>query len=574
MSYLAAVHDFRRARLHAIRARLVARLTGKSTDLLAYDQVREMLKARASQALGLQDIPLDAIVGSVGRYADFSRTFLPLQDDDQERWARVYAKITDLTGLPPIDVYQIGQAYFVCDGNHRVSAARQMGVTHIQAYVTEIETEVPLTPDVQPDDLILKAELAEFLEDTRLKKIRPAAELSVTLPSQYPVLRDQIEVHRYLLGVQQQRDVPLAEAAVYWYDQVYTPVIRTIRKLNVLHEFTGRTETDLYVWASEHRTALEESLGWEIDPEDAVVDLAEQFSPMARHRVARIAGRLLDALGPGVLAGGPAPGTWRQERLAIHHDNCLFAHVLVPVSGGASGWPAVAQAVEIACRESARLLGLHVVRSAAEKDSEQVRAVQAEFARQCELLGVAGTLAVEVGRIARKICQRSRWADLVVLSLAHPPQAQPISRQGSGFQTLIRHCSAPVLAVPGTFSSLSRPLLGYDGSPKAREALFVATYIAARGQVPLVVVSVIDGERVTPAVLDEAQEYLERRGVTATYVQGSGPAAEAILEAAASHDSDLILMGGYGHNPVVKAVLGSAVDQVLRASRQPVLICR
>ncbi|MGD9001481.1 MAG: universal stress protein, partial [Anaerolineae bacterium] len=69
-------------------------------------------------------------------------------------------------------------------------------------------------------------------------------------------------------------------------------------------------------------------------------------------------------------------------------------------------------------------------------------------------------------------------------------------------------------------------------------------------------------------------EYLEAHGVQAEWVEESGPVAEAILRTAESRGCDLILMGGYGHGPAVEVVLGSAVDQVLRESRWPILICR
>jgi len=174
----------------------MARLTGRSADLLSYEEVRQKLKVKGMGKWGLEDIPLDAIVGSVGRYTDFTRSFLPRQDSDEERWARVKVAVTDLGGLPPIEVYQIGQAYLVRDGNHRVSVARQVAATHIQAYVTEVRTKVPLLPDTQPDDLILKAEYTDFLERTRLDELRPEADLSVTVPGQYQALEEHIEVHR------------------------------------------------------------------------------------------------------------------------------------------------------------------------------------------------------------------------------------------------------------------------------------------------------------------------------------------------------------------------------------------
>jgi len=116
-----AQRDFHEARRRAGLEAIMARLTGKSIDLFAYEEVRQKLKAKGSIPRGLQDIPLDAIVGSVGRYGDFTRSFLPRRDSDEQRWARVKAQVTDMQGLPPIEVYQIGEVYFVRDGNHRVS---------------------------------------------------------------------------------------------------------------------------------------------------------------------------------------------------------------------------------------------------------------------------------------------------------------------------------------------------------------------------------------------------------------------------------------------------------------------
>ncbi len=566
--------DFRKARRRADRERLMARVTGKSADLLSYEQVRQMLKAKTGQRVGLKDIPLDAIAGSVGRYTDFTRSFLPLQAQNEQRWAQIQTKFLDLKGLPPIDVYQVGDVYFVVDGNHRVSVARQMGATHIQANVTEIEIRVPLAPDIQPDELILKAEYTNFLEFTRLDELRPGADLSITAPGRYGILLEHIEIHRYFMGLELQREVSYEEAVTHWYDTIYRPVTEVIREQDVLRDLPGRTETDLYVWISQHRAELEKALGWEITTETATANLVEQFSPRAQRRLTRLTSKLVDALTPDELEAGPAPGTWRRERLALRHDECMFADILVLVSGQESGWDAVAQATEIACREEARLLGLHVVRSEADAASERVQALRSEFSQHCEALGVSGQMAVEVGRVARKACERAHWADLVVMGLAHPPAPQPLAKLGSGFRTLVRRCATPVLAVPGTFSPLSRPLLVYDGSPKAREALYIATYLAARSQVPLVVITVVEGGSVTPDALAEAGEYLEARGVEATLVQEYGPVPDLVLKAAQEYESDLILMGGYGHGPMFEVVLGSAVDEVLRSSRQPVLICR
>ncbi len=200
--------------------------------------------------------------------------------------------------------------------------------------------------------------------------------------------------------------------------------------------------------------------------------------------------------------------------------------------------------------------------------------MQAEFNRRCQAAGSPGKLALEVGKVPRKICERARWNDLVVLSLSYPPGPQPIARLGSGLSTLLRRCPRPVLAAPRSTSHLNRALLAYDGSPKADEALFVATYLSGKWNIPLVVVTVIEMGRTTSDTLARAQNYLKTHGVQAAFVRESGPVAEAILKTADQHESDLIIMGGYGLGPVLEVVLGSAVDQILRASRRPMLICR
>ena len=176
-AYLGAVEDFHEARRRAALEQILARLTGRPDTLLSYDEVRSIVGERNRIDRGLKEIPLDAIVGSVGRYGDFTRTFLPKSDQMQDRWARVKTVATSMEGWPPIEVYQLGESYFVIDGNHRVSVARQMGLESIPAYVTEVKTRVALTPDAQPEELIIRARHADFLKRTGLGETRPEAAL-------------------------------------------------------------------------------------------------------------------------------------------------------------------------------------------------------------------------------------------------------------------------------------------------------------------------------------------------------------------------------------------------------------
>ncbi len=226
LQYRIARDDFRRARRQAVLNEITARIRGKPVDLLPFEEVRKTLKASGEESQGLQTIPLKAIVGSVGRYTDFTRDFLPRRDTTVSRWVRVKTAIRNSGVLRPIQVYKIGEVYFVLDGNHRVSVAREKGAKEIQAYVTEIHSKVNITPETNLDDLILKAENAGFLEKTHLDETCPQFDLSVSLPGQYPILIDQIELLRQRI----EPNIDFEQAAQTWCQDFYTPVIKIMRE--------------------------------------------------------------------------------------------------------------------------------------------------------------------------------------------------------------------------------------------------------------------------------------------------------------------------------------------------------
>jgi nucleotide-binding universal stress UspA family protein len=291
---------------------------------------------------------------------------------------------------------------------------------------------------------------------------------------------------------------------------------------------------------------------------------------------------LLEAITPNPLEAGPPPGQWRRELVETRSGERLFGEVLVALDDEIGGWLALEAALMMAQHEQGCIYGLHVTPAAVEPDNNRLQALQAEFNRCCQAANVPGDLAIEAGpSVAAKICDRARWTDLVVVSLTHPPASQLLARLGSGFHTLVRRCPRPILAVPTSIhpttagvAQLQRTLLAYDSSPKAQEALFVATYLAGSWQLPLIVVMVNENGSNHPVVLDHARVYLESHGIAADYVTLSGPVPPAILNTAVNYQASLIIMGGYGSSPVVEAVMGSSVDHVLRQSNLPVLICR
>ncbi len=561
-----AVSDFRAARQQAALQQVLARLTGRSTELLSYDSVSRSLGSLGSADRGLQDIPLDAIAGSVGRTQDFTRNFLPRQDSDESRWARVKEIASDPAhgGLPPIQVYKVGEAYFVLDGHHRVSVARQLGALTIEAYVTEVQTRASLSATPTVAEVAAQSEYVAFLEATQLDKTRPGVDLNVGAPDQFQQLRDQIEALRQTLAEEQGAAVPLPEAAASWYDDAYLPIAQVIREQGMQRDFPGLTEADLYLLVSARCAEVEQSLGWEITPEVGALDLVAHQKRQRCAAVVRAGDRLLAAVVPKELRPGPATGEWRRERVAARYGgDRLFADILVPVSGEPIGWTALDEALVLAASEGARLHGLHVVATEAEQAAPAAQAVREDFHARCQAAGLTGTLAVEVGEIARSIYRLAALNDLVVLDLAFPPAPQLLARLSSGMRTIIRRCPRPVLAVPATRTGAERVVLAYDGSPKSREALFVATYFAETRKTPLYIVTVKQPELVTDDVVAHARAYLDLHELEAEFiVSEAATVAEAVLGAAAEH----------GANPVVEAMMGSAIDQLLRDALCPVLI--
>jgi len=264
---------------------LMGLITGADTNLVSFDEVAGRLKARQEISRRIEDVPLDKIVGSVGRYQDFTREFLPRSNVDRFRWARLDVALNSMEGVPPVELYKLGDVYFVRDGNHRISVARANQIDDIEAYVTELQTSVPLTlSDFERDLWIIKVEYAEFMAVTHLDLLRPGADVSMTVPGRYEILLHHIEVHRYLRNLDlEQSGVPerlsQAEAVTSWYDTVYLPVVEAMRNYGLLDHFPGRTEADLYLWIIKHRELLATRFGLApLDPDTAVVTFAETHS--------------------------------------------------------------------------------------------------------------------------------------------------------------------------------------------------------------------------------------------------------------------------------------------------------
>lgn len=281
--------EYRNARRRAFWNKVIHLLRGGSQrSLLSFDDVRDKLHAGSQTYAGIKTVEVAKIVGSVGRYRDFDRAFLPLQTHTSSRWKEIAEAYHQGRSMPPVKLYRVGDAYFVRDGHHRVSVAREQGAQYIDAEVIECRARVSITPDVTEKSLNMKAEYAEFLEATNLDRLRPEQAIECTISGAYKVLLEHIAVHRYFLGLENSESaepVSWQEAVLSWYDNLYLPMVEIIREHGILSEFPGRTEADLYLWVIEHHYYLKEK--GEVDFVEAAQDFAEEYSQRPVKRVVR-----------------------------------------------------------------------------------------------------------------------------------------------------------------------------------------------------------------------------------------------------------------------------------------------
>ena len=265
--------DFARARSKAFLNDILGFLSRRPKRLLSYDQVKEKLRIGGAIYRGIRTVEIARIVGSVNRYVDFDHAFLPLNNRLATRWQNIDRAFYEDVSLPPVVLYKVGEVYFVVDGHHRVSVARQQGQEFIEAEVRECHVKVPVEPDLRPEDLEILGARVEFLERTGLDRLRPDVVVEVTIPDGYSRILEHIAVHGYFMGLDEKRDISEAEAVTHWFDTVYLPIVEVIRGRGILKEFPGRTEGDLYIWILDHQHYLFDQ-GQELSPPEVA---AEQY---------------------------------------------------------------------------------------------------------------------------------------------------------------------------------------------------------------------------------------------------------------------------------------------------------
>lgn len=258
---LDAQHDFLRARRRATLARLAARLRLEPDDLeviVPYEEAIEALGFVSERSIGLQVVPIAAIVGTVDRGRDFDRHFRPTSARVRSRWEHIAAAMRRGDPLPPVDLYKVGEVYFVRDGHHRVSVACALGHNDIDAYVTEVITRVGVEHPITLSDLPLKSHERVFYERVPLPE-EARTEIRLSDPWDYALLAEGVEAWSFR-AIQKNGDaLDREQSARLWLETEYRPVVAMLREAGMIER---RTDTEAYLRVAAERYRLLRTHSW------------------------------------------------------------------------------------------------------------------------------------------------------------------------------------------------------------------------------------------------------------------------------------------------------------------------
>ncbi|HET6869166.1 MAG TPA: hypothetical protein VFH80_24860 [Solirubrobacteraceae bacterium] len=270
LSGVDAQHDFMRARRRAAIARLVARLRGEPDDVgvvLPYEEVIEALGFVSERSAGLKVVPLDQIVGSVDRGRDFDRRFRPTSARSRGRWEQIAAAARRGEAFPPVDLVKVGQLYFVRDGHHRVSVARALARTDIDAYVTDVHTRIDADKAMKLSDLPLKSHERVFFERVPLPT-GARKEIVLSDRDDYDELAEAVEAWGFRAAQSRGEPLDREQTAQQWLETEYRPVVAMLREAGLTE---GCTDTEAYMSIAAERYRLLRTHDWSEDVLDRVV---------------------------------------------------------------------------------------------------------------------------------------------------------------------------------------------------------------------------------------------------------------------------------------------------------------
>ena len=220
----------------------------KQENLKSFTEIQKEENAYNSVNLGIKEIPLDKIVGSVEKYSYFDKNFVPKNDIVKQRWINIYVGYMMDSMLPPVILYKIKDDYYVYDGNHRVSVAKFLNFASIEAEVEEF------LPTKDTKDKVIYREHMFFEKETGIE------EIILSEPIKYKYLREEIESYTALLSKRRNRDFSLREGAEKWYKEVFLP-IKGLLEENSIAKSQKKNISDIFMFLLDHKYYLSKNEG-------------------------------------------------------------------------------------------------------------------------------------------------------------------------------------------------------------------------------------------------------------------------------------------------------------------------
>ena len=220
----------------------------KQENLKSFTEIQKEENAYNSVNLGIKEIPLDKIVGSVEKYSYFDKNFVPKNDIVKQRWINIYVGYMMDSMLPPVILYKIKDDYYVYDGNHRVSVAKFLNFASIEAEVEEF------LPTKDTKDKVIYREHMFFEKETGIE------EIILSEPIKYKYLREEIESYTDLLSKRRNRDFSLREGSEKWYKEVFLPIKGLLEENNIAKS-QKKNISDIFMFLLDHKYYLSKNEG-------------------------------------------------------------------------------------------------------------------------------------------------------------------------------------------------------------------------------------------------------------------------------------------------------------------------
>lgn len=274
----------------------------------------------------------------------------------------------------------------------------------------------------------------------------------------------------------------------------------------------------------------------------------------------------------------------------------MIKSILVATDASPHAMAARAQALQIARRYEARLVGLYVLdvrlvemppyldytyegvpltvmplellegfRQKGERALNEFRAALSDA-------GITVEVQLEEGVPADTIVEVGEAHDLIVMGKRGEHARWGKELLGSTSESTIRRAATPVLLAEAEATTVERMLVMFDGSPAANHALKLAADLATRLGAGLRILTVGDDLDQAASVQEEARGYMEVVPLPVVYRLAEGEVVAAGLSEMEEEPVDMLVLGLKGHSFLHRLVLGSTAEQLMREAPVPVLL--